>query len=91
MARKFGKDGLVVLAINQWDEDRDTLLRFVAEKKLEHRILLEGGAVGRDLYGVSGVPSNFWINREGVIVATNGDSTDPSLLERKTQKLVAGK
>ena len=91
MARKFGRDGLVVLAVNQWDEDRETLARFVADKKLEHRILLEGSSVGRDLYGVSGVPRSFWINAAGVIVDTNGDSTDPAVLERKTKKLVTGR
>lgn len=89
MARKYAKNGLVVLAVNQWDEDRDSLRRFVLDKKLEQLVLLEGSSVGTGLYGVTGVPATFWINRDGVIVdsSRSGGSGD---LEHKTAKLVAG-
>jgi hypothetical protein len=45
--------------------------------------------VGRELYGVSAVPVNFWINRAGIVVDSSG-SEGAGALERKTARLVAG-
>ncbi len=49
---------------------------------MSHRVLLEGGAVGTQKYGVKGVPANFWINKQGKIVH---QSTD--FREREVKKM----
>lgn len=78
-----------MLAVNQWDEDKDTLAEFSKEGRLRQRILLEGSTVGKNLYRVSGVPASFWIDRSGIIVDTHVDFEGPEVLNRKTKKLVA--
>ena len=68
MHNKYGPKGLTILAVNAWNEPKVDLARFATDNKLSHRILLEGKDVGREKYGIRGVPANFWINREGKIV-----------------------
>ena len=90
MAQKYAKDGLIVLAVNHWDEDKETLTKFVADNKLQQRILLNGNSVGKELYEVAGIPTSFWINRAGVIVDSHVDFDGPEVLDQKTRKLIAG-
>jgi hypothetical protein len=56
-----------VLGVNAWDESEDVIKRFVCEKKLKHRILLDGSEVAQR-YGISGIPAILWIDGDGVIV-----------------------
>jgi hypothetical protein len=58
----------VVLAVNGYNETRDLVLKFVKEKDLKQRILLQGGSVARDKYAVTGYPTSFLINPAGEIV-----------------------
>ncbi len=64
---KHASAGLVVLAVNAWDENPAALRVFAREKGLTYPILLNGGAVARDLYGVESVPTHIWIDRNGRI------------------------
>ena len=80
-----------MLAVNQWDEDKDTLASFAKDLKLHQRILLNGSSVGRGLYGVGGVPASFWIDRSGVVVDSHVDFDGPELLDRKTKKLISSR
>lgn len=79
-----------MLAVNHWDEDKETLAKFVADNRLQQRVLLNGNSVGRDRYGIPGVPTSFWINRAGIIVDSHEDFDGPDVLDRKTRKLLAG-
>lgn len=88
---KYGKDGLVVAAINAWDEEKEPVGRFVAEKKLKQRMLMQGGAVC-DRYGIPNraVPTVLWIDRQGKIVDTNVDCDGSAeALDAKTKALLA--
>ncbi len=87
LADKYKSDGLVVLAVNTWDEPKETLDAFVREKNLKYRILLNGRGVG-NTYGVTGVPTNVWINPQGIMVDAALDFKDPKKLEEKTKRLL---
>ncbi len=89
LQEKHAADGLVVLAVNQWDESKEEVTKFVAQRKLQQRVLLNGGAVGTDLYHVEGVPTCFWIDRSGVVIDSLVDFDGPGPLERKTKELIA--
>ena len=78
----------MVLAVNAWDEPREQLAEFAKEKKLKHRILLNGGDVFSEKYNLSGIPILFWIDAQGVIIATDAGFDDPKSLERQTAHLV---
>lgn len=80
----------MVLGVNSWNEPKDDVARFVKEHQLKHRILLDGKPVAKELYGVKGIPTVLFINREGVIVDVELDFAGPEHLEAKVKRLVAG-
>ncbi|NUN52122.1 MAG: TlpA family protein disulfide reductase [Planctomycetaceae bacterium] len=66
MHQSGAERGLVVLGIHQ-KEGAEVLRAFVKEQGLLHRILLDdGSAFGA--YGVTGIPFNVLLDREGRIV-----------------------
>jgi len=68
LAQEFGDEGLVVLALNDM-ESSETAESFWQELGLDIKILLDSsGAVG-DQYRLAGLPSSFFIDREGVLKA----------------------
>lgn len=67
MAQRHAAEGLVVLGINAWDEPEGEIKRFVQEKNLKTRMLLDGSRVAEQ-YGITGIPVVLWIDREGDIV-----------------------
>ncbi|MCH7839644.1 MAG: TlpA family protein disulfide reductase [Planctomycetes bacterium] len=91
LAETYKDQGLVVLAVNVWDEDKSILRRFAQKNKLKQRILLEGGDVHSD-YGLSlmGVPVVVWIRPDGTVADVEFGFHEPQSLERKTKKLMAG-
>ena len=75
MHKEYGPQGLKVLAVNAWDEPKDAVEKFMREQKLTHHILLDGGQVARGPYQVAGLPTTFWIHKDGTVVRqTTGDN-----------------
>lgn len=89
LAEKYKEAGLVVLAINHWNESKAMIERFAKQEKLTHRLLMNGAVVGRRHYKISYIPVYIWIDEEGYIVEQSGSTTTEKLQE-KTAKLMAG-
>ncbi len=69
LSNKYKDQGLVVLAAHAWSkrESEDTVREYVTEHKLGHTILLNGADVAYEQYQVVGIPTVFWIDRNGKI------------------------
>lgn len=78
----------MILGVNAWNEPREDVARFVKERQLKHRILLDGKPVAKELYGVTGIPTVLFIDREGVVVDVELDFAGPEHLEARVRKLV---
>ena len=89
MADKYRDQGLVVLAVNAWNEPQAVLKRFVKENKLKHHILLNGEAVFRESYGLQGVPYTFWIDRQGKVFYVESGLESQRKLQERTTSLLA--
>ncbi len=83
-------EGLAVLAVNAWDEPEETLETMARKDDLEHRILLNGGEVFTEKYGLKGVPQTFWIDSSGKIAAAEVGFEGAESLDKKTARLVGG-
>ncbi len=59
---------LVILAIND-DEPEDVVRGFIRDNRLTFKILLDPGEKAMSTYRVTGIPTSFFIDREGVIRA----------------------
>jgi len=66
---QYKDSGVVILGVNLTDQDLiGEVNSFVQEFKLTYPILLDGdGRVSNILYQVRGLPTTFFVNREGVI------------------------
>jgi hypothetical protein len=73
---------LVILGVNAWDEEREVIEEFVRDQNIKHKILLNGEDV-RHQYGVFAVPTNLWINPQGMVVdAAIGFDNEEDLEDR---------
>lgn len=63
---EYGGDGLVILAANI-NESRDGVQEFVTHYSLTFRVLLDSSGQVARLYQVRGIPTTFFIDRDGVI------------------------
>jgi len=65
---KYGKQGFEIIGVNGWNESHKTVENYVQKQGLKHKILLMGGAVARNQYGVRGYPTSFWVDHRGVVI-----------------------
>jgi cytochrome c biogenesis protein CcmG/thiol:disulfide interchange protein DsbE len=85
---KYAKEGLVILAVNAWDEDKNEVKKFAEKNKLKQRILLNGRSVAYKRYKVPGIPTAVWIDRAGVVRGTDVGFEDPQAFDEKTRQLL---
>lgn len=70
--QRFGKDGLVILAVSVDKISDEELKKFVQERKMTFTVLRDNsggklGQVAEGLYGTTGVPETFIVDRNGII------------------------
>lgn len=79
--------GLRILAVNV-RQDRDTAARFTAKLGISYRVLLdEDGALARQ-YGVTGLPTSYFIDRSGRLQTRILGETTPQLFDRIVRELL---
>ena len=59
-------DDLAILEVNL-DESRTTVSEFIKKYNLDFPVWLDHNNVGKDLYGIQGVPTTFFVNASGVV------------------------
>ena len=89
IASEHADDGLVVLAVNAWDEDKNVLAEFVKSEKLAQRVLLNGSDVGSEKYKIKAVPVVLWISPDGIIDDVEVGFSSRRSLEEKTRRLLS--
>ncbi len=88
LAQDHRQDGLAVLAVNAWNDDKQDIHRFVKRGKLKQRMLLDGASVA-EMYKVTSVPTTLWIDRKGIIVDTEIGFEGVKTLRKETARLLA--
>jgi len=85
--RQHQEDGFVVLAINS-QESAETVVVFLEEHDFTFPVLLDpGGVVMRD-YGVLGLPTSFFIDREGMLRGVWIGKLSPARLKKLVDPLL---
>ena len=79
--------GFVVVAINQ-GEDHDTVAQFAQEVQLTFPFALDRDARVANRYRVLGLPTSFFIDREGVIHAVNYGQINRAYIEAELDTLL---
>ena len=85
--RKYRDRGLRILAVNVRQE-RDTAARFVAGLGISYDTLLDGeGEVARS-YGVTGLPTTYFIDPKGILRARILGESTPQVFERILREIL---
>lgn len=84
---QFHKDGFEIFAVS-FDIDKDSWKKYIEEGNLNWNHVSELKSLGNTaglIYGVNGIPDNFLINKDGIIIARNLRGGD---LEKKIKELM---
>ncbi|HVU85934.1 MAG TPA: TlpA disulfide reductase family protein [Pirellulales bacterium] len=88
---RFKDEGLVVIAVNGYDESKVEVEKYVRDKGLSHPIALMGSKVAGKQYTVASYPVTFLIDRKGVLVDYHlgFEPGDEKLLAASIERLLA--
>lgn len=69
LQKEYGPQGLQIVGVAMDDASKDEIAKFVKEMGVNYTILLGKEAVGQEYGGVNVLPTTFFIDRDGKIVA----------------------
>jgi len=101
LRNKYAAQGFEVLGIDTegddlekndkagWAKATAAAGKFVAEEKIPYPVLLDGDSISHDYGGLDDLPTSYFVDRKGVIVAAQVGLTSESDIESKIQKALA--
>lgn len=100
LRQKYAAQGFEILGVSSDEldlndkaklaDEKKAIQQFVERKKMNYPILLDGDSISKPYGGVDALPSSFFIDPSGVIVATTTGLTSKDELEANIQKALKG-
>ena len=69
-----------------WAKDKAAVGKFVAEMKVPYPVLMDGDSISRDYGGLDDLPTSFFVDRKGTVVAAQVGLTSESEIEGNIKK-----
>jgi len=69
-----------------WAKNEAAVGKFVSQMKVSYPMLLDGDSISREYGGLDDLPTSFFVDRKGKVVATQVGLTSESDLEAKIKK-----
>jgi len=102
LRNQYASQGFEILGVSTDDLDPDDkkmlatekgeIARFVAQMKMPYPVLIDGASISKPYGGLDDMPSSFYVDRTGTVVAAQVGITSKDDIEAKIQKaLGAGK
>lgn len=100
LRNKYAPQGFEVLGIDSegddakpgseaWSNDKAAIMKFVSQEKMPYPILLDGDSLDKPYGGLDDLPTSFFVDRKGVVVATQVGINSASDLEDNIKKSLA--
>ncbi len=101
LRQKYASQGFEVLGVDTEGDDlaqddkagrakaTAAAAKFAAAEKIPYPVLLDGDSISRDYGGLDDLPTSFFVNRKGVVVAAQMGLTSESDLANKIEKALA--
>jgi thiol-disulfide isomerase/thioredoxin len=98
LRQKYAVQGFEVLGVDTegddlkpddkagWTKAKAAAARFVAQEKMMYPVLLDGDSISRDYGGLDDLPTSFFVDRKGVVIAAQVGLTSESDIESNIQK-----
>ncbi|MGH2599552.1 MAG: TlpA family protein disulfide reductase [Dehalococcoidia bacterium] len=85
--RRHAADGLVVLAINA-QESADVVRQHVSDNRIPYAVALDPTSAAKDTYAVLGLPTHYFIDRDGVVRDRAFGRLTPGDMEERLQRIL---
>jgi cytochrome c biogenesis protein CcmG/thiol:disulfide interchange protein DsbE len=69
--QQYKNKGFEVLGVSMDDDGWEAVKPYIAEKKMNYRVVLGNDSVARDYGGIDALPTTFVINQDGKIVSSH--------------------
>jgi cytochrome c biogenesis protein CcmG/thiol:disulfide interchange protein DsbE len=69
-----------------WANDKAAVGRFVAEMKVPYPVVVDGDSISREYGGLDDLPASFFVDRKGIVVASQVGLTSESEIEGNIKK-----
>jgi cytochrome c biogenesis protein CcmG/thiol:disulfide interchange protein DsbE len=101
LRNKYAAQGFEVLGVDTegddlekndtagWAKATAAAGKFVAEEKIPYPVLLDGDSISHDYGGLDDLPTSYFVDRKGVVVAAQVGLTSESDIESKIEKALA--
>jgi thiol-disulfide isomerase/thioredoxin len=100
LRNKYAANGFEVLGIDSegddakpgsdaFTKDKSEIAKFVAQQKMPYPVLLDGDSISKPYGGLDDLPTSFFVNRKGVVIATQVGINSESDLEDNIKKAMA--
>jgi thiol-disulfide isomerase/thioredoxin len=83
---KYKSQGVEIVGVAMEDTDKKDIEKFLSEMHVNYLILLGKESVGEQYGGILGLPTTFYIGRDGKIVEQHAGIIDKSLIESHIQR-----
>ena len=100
LRNRYASQGFEVLGIDSegddakpgseaWNKDKAAIQKFVRQQKMPYPVLVNGDSIGKPYGGLDDLPTSFYVNRKGVVVATQVGIDSESAMEANIKKALA--
>jgi thiol-disulfide isomerase/thioredoxin len=72
-----------------WAKDKAAIAKFVAQEKVPYPILVDGDSLSQEYGGLDAMPTSFFVDRNGTVVAAEMGLTSESDIESNIKKALA--
>jgi thiol-disulfide isomerase/thioredoxin len=98
LAKEYEPKGFEILGIDAedddvkpsdkagWAKDKAAVERFVKQEKMPYPVLLGGDGISGSYGGLEAMPTSFWVDRNGKVVAAQMGITSKADMEEKIKK-----
>lgn len=69
-----------------WAKDKASIARFVQQEHMPYPVLINGDSISQNYGGLDSLPTSFFVDRKGVVVATQTGITSEADMAAKIQK-----
>lgn len=91
LQKKYGNDGLVILGIAMDDTETPKIAQFASEMGVNYPVLLGTDQVSEEYGNVQFLPTSFYIDREGKIIAKGAGLLGRNDIEENIRKALASR
>ncbi len=101
LQNKYAKQGFEVLGVSsqgddatpkdtaEWNQDKQAIEKFVHQEAIPYPVLLGGDSISQPYGGVEDLPTSFYVNRKGIVVAAQMGLTSESDMAANIRKALA--